>query len=148
MTKIVKIEEEEIHIFWKTWWIFTKFLGDSTFWNIFLELRRGFFLEWNFNISFCRIIDLSFYLNKNELRKNLCKSLGKKLWHLTYAFWYMLTYVITYWWFYGNCRTLEGKAGKEITESWKLEFLERFSVNYFTLSDTKYKSHSCYGEGV
>ena len=127
---------------------FHEIFGRQHILKYILRVKAWIFFEWNFNISFCRIIDLSFYLNKNELRKNLCKSLGKKLWHLTYAFWYMLTYVITYWWFYGNCRTLEGKAGKEITESWKLEFLERFSVNYFTLSDTKCKSHSCYGEGV
>ena len=42
--------------------------------NIFLGLRRRFFFffEWNLSISnsFCRINNLSFYLNKNKLRKN------------------------------------------------------------------------------
>ena len=32
---------------------------------------------------------------------------------------------------------LEGKTGKEIPESSRLEFLEKFSVNNFALSDAK-----------
>ena len=32
---------------------------------------------------------------------------------------------------------LEGKAGKEIPESSRLEFLEKFSANSFALSDTE-----------
>ena len=32
---------------------------------------------------------------------------------------------------------LEGKAGKEIPESSRLEFLEKFSANNFTLSDAE-----------
>ena len=32
---------------------------------------------------------------------------------------------------------LEGKTGKEILESSRLEFLEKFSANSFTLSDAK-----------
>ena len=32
---------------------------------------------------------------------------------------------------------LEGKTGKEITESSRLEFLEKFSANNFALSDTE-----------
>ena len=32
---------------------------------------------------------------------------------------------------------LEGKTGKEIPESSKLEFLEKFSVNNFVLSDAE-----------
>ena len=31
------------------------------------------FSEWKFNISFCQISNLSFGLNKNELKKN-CKA--------------------------------------------------------------------------
>ena len=45
-------------------------LRQHIFWDIFLGLRRGGFFEWNFNISFCRISNPSFYLNKNELKKN------------------------------------------------------------------------------
>ena len=68
------------------------------------------FFEWNFNISFCLISNPSFYLNKNELRKNcLGKSIGER-----YDAWYLLfgictrtshtpkfwnTYVITYGYF-------------------------------------------------
>ena len=40
------------------------------FWNIFLGLRRGFSFESNFNISFCRISNLSFYLSKSRLWKS------------------------------------------------------------------------------
>ena len=37
------------------------------------------FWEGNFNFSFCRIGNLSFYLNKNELNKKMLgKSLGKR----------------------------------------------------------------------
>ena len=32
---------------------------------------------------------------------------------------------------------LEGETGKEITESSRLEFLEKFSANYFALSDAE-----------
>ena len=32
---------------------------------------------------------------------------------------------------------VEGKTGKEITESWRLEFLEKFSANNFALSDVE-----------
>ena len=32
---------------------------------------------------------------------------------------------------------LEGKTGKEIPESSRLEFLEKFSANYFALSDAE-----------
>ena len=35
---------------------------------------------------------------------------------------------------------LGGKTGKEITESSRLEFLERFSANNFALSDAKYNT--------
>ena len=35
---------------------------------------------------------------------------------------------------------LEGKTGKEIPESSRLEFLEKFSANNFTLSDAEYNN--------
>ena len=34
----------------------------------------------------------------------------------------------------------EGKTGKEIPESSRLEFLEKFSANNFALSDPEYKT--------
>ena len=51
--------------------------GGIFFWNIFLGLRHGFF-KWDLDISFCQISNLLFYWSKNELRKNLGKSLGKR----------------------------------------------------------------------
>ena len=49
------------------------------FLNIFLGLRCVFvFFKWNYSISFCRINNFSFYLNRNKLRNEmLWKSLGK-----------------------------------------------------------------------
>ena len=42
----------------------------SVFFKIYyLDKVWGFF-EWNFNISFCQISNLSFYFNKNELSEN------------------------------------------------------------------------------
>ena len=38
---------------------------------------------------------------------------------------------------YGYRLVLEGETGKEIPESSRLEFLEKFSANSFTLSDAK-----------
>ena len=48
MTKIVKIEEIKIHIFWESRFIFGKnatyddVKSDIIFWNIFLGLKRAF----------------------------------------------------------------------------------------------------------
>ena len=44
------------------------FYSGSIFFEIFLGLRRGVFFEWNFNIIFYKISNLSFYLSKNELK--------------------------------------------------------------------------------
>ena len=38
--------------------------------------------------------------------------------------------------------TIEGKTGKKIPESSRLEFLERFSANNFVLSDVEVNRHS------
>ena len=43
---------------------------------------------------------------------------------------------------------LEGKAGKEIPESSRLEFLEKFSENNFALSDTEGNTSSPLNRGI
>ena len=100
MTKIVKIKGVKIYIFRETWWISMKLMmilkvtknkalhslhRQYIFLNIFLRLRHGGFIFMELQISFCRIGNVSFYLNKNEHRKKyLEKSLGKR-----YEAWYM-----------------------------------------------------------
>ena len=42
---------------------------------------------------------------------------------------------------------LEGKTGKEIPESSRLEFLEKFSANNFALSDAKDKTYRLLNRG-
>ena len=83
LTKIVTIEEVKIHIFRKTWWMSMKFSGKNVtydiksdekqsfkHWNIFFRLRRGFSLNETSILLFCQISNISFYLNKNDIRKN------------------------------------------------------------------------------
>ena len=41
---------------------------------------------------------------------------------------------------------LERKTGKEIPESWRSEFLEKFLVNNFALSDAEYSTLGCWIE--
>ena len=71
------------------------------------------------SISFCQISNLSFYLNKNELRKIVKKITKKKVQRLIYAFWCLPKYA-TYANilahdndqvrpFQGNCRILNGR---------------------------------------
>ena len=43
---------------------------------------------------------------------------------------------------------LEGKTGKEISESSRLEFLEKFSANNFALSDAENTSRLLNREGI
>ena len=106
MTKIVKIKEVNIHIFWETQSISIKFLGKM--WltvtlkvaknkplqslqtvyflkYIFRVKAYGFWFlnEWNFNISFCQISNLSFYLSKIELRKNFWDA-----WYVLFGIWF------------------------------------------------------------
>ena len=42
---------------------------------------------------------------------------------------------------------LEGKTGKEIPESSRLEFLEKFLANNFVLSDAEYNTYGPYDRG-
>ena len=86
LTKIVKIEEAKIYIFWEAWWIFSekcnlwyyKWLQKKAlhslpivwFLKFILRIMALIFFEWNFFIiRFCRINYLSIYLNKNKLKK-------------------------------------------------------------------------------
>ena len=43
---------------------------------------------------------------------------------------------------------LERKTGKEIPESWRSEFLEKFLVNNFALSDAEYSTLGCWIEEI
>ena len=43
---------------------------------------------------------------------------------------------------------LEGKTGKEIPESPRLEFLEKFSANNFVLSDAEHTSRPLNRQGI
>ena len=51
----------------------------------------------------------------------------------------VVTYLGVKWIFCCFRSVLEGKPGKEMPESWRLRFLETFSANNFTLSDTEHK---------
>ena len=74
------------------------------FWNIFLGLRRGFSFESNFNISFCRISNLSFYLVRTGFGKVVRKITRWKVWCVTCTFWYFprISSTQTFWLTYGN----------------------------------------------
>ena len=70
------------------------------FLNIFWKLRREFFLL-KLQYYFCWITNLSFYSNKNELKKTVRKITREKVWRPIYGFWYLPTkfwhtYMITY----------------------------------------------------
>ena len=46
------------------------FLQAVHFLKYILRVKAWIIFEWNLNISFCRITNLSFFINKNELRKH------------------------------------------------------------------------------
>ena len=88
LTKIIKIEEVIIHIFWESWWISIKFSGNVTYDDIKMIKIQSFTLSsdciyfiyilslrGNFNIRFCQIGHFhSIYIRT---------SLGPIVWQIT-----------------------------------------------------------------
>ena len=111
------------------------------FWNIFLGLRRGFSFESNFNISFCRISNLSFYLVRTGFGKVVRKITRWKVWCVTCTFWYFPTYfkyaniLAHVRQFYGNCRTLSmGKVCSKFKKRLLNNFCDIIPLPFFVYS--------------
>ena len=89
-------------------------LSSDSFLKYIYRVKEWIFFKYNFNISFCRISNLSFHLNKNELRKNCWENHYVKgvtpdiigICPRTPKFWH--TYVITYGDFMVIVKPLDG----------------------------------------